>query len=224
MKILLTRLALVLLLIAISAGTAYLVARNTGGATGSGLDTATQPPIQTSDRELVSLSEQTIMPIYSSDGTVVQQEDGKSWMIESPITPQTLAYRYISAPVGVKGRIGGGPAGFDCAWIGLGQAADGSVTMQCAIPADITVVAGLPATMVVQLSEPITAMALPITAVLGSAEQGQVVVVHDDGTTEVRAIQIGATDSFWVEVTGGLTEGESVLAVPVETDFHTNTP
>lgn len=218
------RFALVLTLMLMSAGTAYLVASNTDASTGAELDYGSQAPIHLSDRDVVTLTEQTILPVFSSEGSVKSVDGEDGWMIESPITPQTLAYRYIEAPIGVKAQIGGGPAGFDCAWIGLGQADDGGVTMQCRIPDDIKVVPGLTATLVVQLEEPVTAMALPVTAVLGSAEQGQVIVVSEDGTTEVRTVQIGAVDTFWIEITDGLDASEDVLAVPVETDFHTNAP
>jgi hypothetical protein len=62
-------------------------------------------------------------------------------------------------------------------------------------------------------------MSLPLTAVVGSAEQGQVIVVAADGTTSVRDVELGVADTFNVAITSGLEPDEQVLAAPVQTDF-----
>lgn len=182
------------------------------------------PQIGIEDRATVTLTSQTVFPVLSSDGRVVEAEDGDAFDIVAPISPQSLAYQFMEPPFGVKAQIMGGPAGFDCEWAGLTQGESDDVAMRCRIPGDIEVVAGLPATMVLQLEAPVDAQVLPLTSVVGSAQQGQVVVITDDGQREVRTVSLGTFDSFWIEVTDGLDPNETVLEVPVESDFAENAP
>ncbi len=227
------RIATLVLWIAVTAGIAFLVARNADSSTGRSPQLSV-PPVEIGQRATATIDTHTIQPILSADGTVVA--DGTQWAIEALVVPQAQAYQLLTAPVGIKALIDGGPAGFDCAWLGLGQGGSavstegrrpgagtggsgGNVTMRCRIPAGIKVVAGLPATMVLQLTAPQEKPGLPVTAVVGSSGQGQVVVVNADGTTSVRTVGIGIADTFWVEITSGLDPGETVLAAPVQTDF-----
>ncbi len=256
----LNRLALALIWIVITAGIAFLVARN-GAADDDGADvTAAAPPIAAEQRSAVTLTEHTISPVVSGDGGVVRDDAGDRWLLVAPAEPADLAYRLLDPPVGVKALIDGGPAGFDCGWAGLGNAnggdvptsaggatpvarsdgaelaslvpldgGDGSVdgvasignaspaggvTMRCEIPDDVRVVSGLTGTMVLTMEEPTGAMALPVTAVVGSEGQGQVVIVNDDGATSVRPVELGISDIFWIEITGGLDEGSRCWSSP----------
>jgi multidrug efflux pump subunit AcrA (membrane-fusion protein) len=62
-------------------------------------------------------------------------------------------------------------------------------------------------------------LVVPVTAVQGAVQKGNVWVVGDDGTQEERAVSLGLTDGELVEVREGLTEGEQVLQfVPVPDD------
>ena len=212
-----SRIALVLTWMAVTAGISFLVARTTAPEGDTTDLTADLPSITTAQRSTVSLADHTIAPIVSGDGRVVQ--DGAGWLLEAPAAPADVAYKLLDPPVAVKALIAGGPTGFDCAWAGLGQAADGSVTMRCRIPADVRVVAGLTGTMVLQMGQPTTTQALPVTAVVGAAGQGQVVVVNPDGTTSVRLVDLGISDVFWIEITSGLDPSESVLEYPTQRDL-----
>jgi len=219
---------------AVSAGTAYLVAGNTHDAQGSGVDvTEPQLPVALSQRATVSLAEATIVPVVSAAGMVVEI-DG-AWYLEAQAAPADLAYRLLDPPVGVKALIDGGPVGFACPWQGLSPnggevsvagARDfnptvSGVVMRCQIPTDeVRVIAGMTGTMVLQLGEPVTASSLPVAAVVGAAGAGQVIVVGDDGTTEIRSVQLGASDVYNIEITGGLEPDERVLAVPTQYDFN----
>lgn len=232
----LLRLLPVLILIAAmsSAGTAYLVAAQTSDEPGGGVDvTAPLPPVQLSQRATVSLAEATIVPVVSAAATVVEI-DG-AWYLEAQAAPADLAYRLLDPPVGVKALIDGGPVGFTCPWQGLSPNGGGvpvagardfnptvsGVVMRCQIPTDeVRVIAGMTGTMVLQLGDPVTALSLPVTAVVGTADAGQVIVVGDDGTTEVRSVQLGASDVYNLEITGGLEPDERVLAVPTQYDFN----
>lgn len=210
------RVAFAVLWLAVTAGVAFFVAREAAPSE-SNDDALVAPPIELSDRATTTLERQFVQPVLSGDGSVVA--DGDGFALEAPVTPQAQAYQLLQEPVSVKALIVGGPAGFDCPWLGLGQGPSGDVTMRCRIPSDIPVVPGLAGTMVLTLVPPVETMVLPVTAVVGAAEQGQVVVVAPDGTTSVRTVEIGISDTFWVEITSGLEPGETVLAAPVQADF-----
>ena len=255
----LNRIVLALLWLAVTAGVAFLVARAAGPEDPSADLTAPVPPVAAGQRATVTLTQRTIAPVVSGDGSVVRDDDGDRWLLVAPATSSEIAYDLLDPPVGVKALIDGGPAGFACAWAGLGTAtgsdaaaatpasatpvsaarrgflparaggdgsaapsggsASGGVTMRCVIPDDVRVVTGLTGTMVLQMEQPSEAMALPVSAVVGSEGQGQVVVVGDDGTTSVRDVQLGVADTFWIEITGGLDQGEQVLEFPTQYDF-----
>ncbi len=218
----------------VAAAVSYIVAQLTTNDGVTADVTAPLPPITLDQRATVTLSETSIVPVVSADGVVVQGEQG--WLLQAPATPDELAYRLLDPPVSVKARIKGGPSGFACAWAGLAPAGlpgavpvpsarelapdVAGVVMRCAIPAGIRVVAGMAGTMVLQMATPVTAQALPVTAVVGEAERGQVIVVHDDGTTEVRDVELGASDVFNIQILSGLQPGEKVLQNPTQADFE----
>lgn len=177
-------------------------------------------PVGLSARSTVSLTSETIQPIVSGDGIVVRSD--VAFDLEVPVTPAALAYQLLQAPATVKAVITGGPAGFDCAWLGLAPGSDGQMAMRCRIPPEVTVIAGLTGTIVLGMQPAVERMALPATAVVGQAERGQVVVVSADGSTSVRNVQIGSSDTFWIEILSGLTPEETVLANPIESDFRAN--
>ena len=227
----LNRLVLLIVWVAITAGVSFLVARAASDEDVADV-TAPVPPITAADRANASLSEQTIVPIVSASGSVVP--DGEGYRLEAPALSDDLAYRLLDPPMGVRALINGGPVGFDCTWIGIGPAGDfqvatgagglaretTNVTMRCRIPADVRVVAGMSGTMVLQMGTPTTAQALPISAVVGDAAQGQlVVVVRDDGTTTVRTVQLGVSDTYNIQITGGLDPAERVLLGPTQSDL-----
>lgn len=265
----LNRIALLLIWIVITAGIAFLVARNANTDDASVDLTAAAPPIAAEQRSAVTLTERTIAPVVSGDGGVVRDDGNDRWLLVAPAAPAEVAYRLLDPPISVRALIDGGPAGFECAWAGLGLPGggdagtsarggalpltlgftslvpiDGSdgpggttptgastgggvptgVTMRCEIPESVRVVAGLTGTMVLTMEEPTEAMALPVTAVVGSEGQGQVVVVGEDGATSVRPVELGRSDIFWIEVTGGLDEGDQVLEFPTQFDFGPGSP
>lgn len=99
------------------------------------------------------------------------------------------------------------------------QPSSSGVTLRCEIPDDVRVAPGMTGTMVLQLDDPTTTEALPVTAVVGTAGQGQVVVVQDDGDTELRTVKLGVSDIYYIEITGGLAPTETVLQNPTQSDF-----
>ncbi|HEY0187682.1 MAG TPA: secretion protein HlyD [Cellulomonas sp.] len=144
-------------------------------------------------------------------------------------------YRLVDAPTEGQVTLKGGPAPFTCGGLRIGAAdvtgasasADGSTDesgsssttsglITCAVPGEVTAFAGLGADLAIVNGTAEGALLLPVTAVQGSVQNGNVWVVTDDGTTEERAVALGLTDGENVQITEGLTEGETVLQyVPV---------
>lgn len=264
------RIILLILWIAITAGVSFYIARN---ATGDETIDVTEPlpPVAIDERATTALEDATIVPVVSASATVMNYNG--EWMLEAPATSADVAYRLLDPPIGVRAQINGGPSGFTCEWVGLGQSgvvmppgnetetgaspaatpqatlqttgtqsfapigdpenqpdpgsqptggtgpSTAGVTMRCAIPDDVRVAAGMSGLMVLQMGQPHDAQALPVTAVVGSVDQGQVVVVHDNGTTEARTVQLGVSDIYNIEITGGLEPDEEVLQTPTQADF-----
>lgn len=236
---LLKRLAIVILLVAFTVATSWYVARQVTDSSGSAVAINPAPTAAIRDREVVTLTEQLIAPVVSANAMVVPNEDGDGWVLQATAPSDAIAYKLLDAPIGVKALISGGPSGFECEWIGLGYAGGGSfgseigtskaaiglpenavnVTMLCAVPADIRAAHGMNGMMVIQTAPPTKAMTLPLTAVNGTAGQGQVVVVKSDGSTEIRTVELGASDTYNIEIVSGLDASEQVLLYPVQQDF-----
>lgn len=120
-------------------------------------------------------------------------------------------YRLVNAPTEGTVTIAGGPAPFVCTGVGVQVSAEGTASVRCAIPADQTVFAGLPATMDLALGQVDDALVVPVTAVQGGSGSGNVWVDAGDGSDpEERAVKLGVNDGVMVEVTEGLQEGESI--------------
>lgn len=207
-----------ILVAAIAAGVAWLVAERQLDTLRTNETIQPAPPVRLEDRQLVTLETVTIQPVISGEGWVVPGDEAGSWVIEAAVPPVDAYHLIEFTPVGVKAAILGGPSGFDCSWLEPGPGAERSVVMRCQIPADLPMVEGLAATMVVQLDAPQTVTGLPATAVVAAGDQGQVVVV-DDGAATVRDVQVGDSDSFSVEILSGLQPDEQVLLAPIQRDF-----
>jgi multidrug efflux pump subunit AcrA (membrane-fusion protein) len=82
------------------------------------------------------------------------------------------------------------------------------------------------ATMRVQAGVAENVLVVPITAVQGSVQTGNVWVLAPDGTQEERAVTLGLTDGDMIEVREGLAEGDQVMQfvpVPDDTPVDPNT-
>jgi membrane fusion protein (multidrug efflux system) len=150
---------------------------------------------------------------------------------------QADQFRLLAPPGTAEIQVQGGPAPFTCTGLTLGQPPastgdgtpdDGSggapstgagTTARCSVPSGVTVFAGMGATVLVQAGAAEDVLVVPVTAVQGSVQQGNVWVVGADGAQEERPVTLGLTDGEQVEVREGLTEGEQVLQfVPVPDD------
>ncbi|ASU86102.1 peptidase M23 [Nocardiopsis gilva YIM 90087] len=179
-------------------------------------------------------------------GSVVAEITKNSYRAVASIPPNDL-YQFYDRPKEIKLKIDKGPAAEKCEFIGLGEAeeeaaADGQGTgdegvvppigggsggggeagaeLSCRVPSDFKVFPGVRGKMSVITGKAKNALIVPVTAVRGSAEKGEVIVVGSDGSQEVREVELGISDGTSVEVTKGLTVDDQVLdPVPLDADF-----
>ena len=79
---------------------------------------------------------------------------------------------------------------------------------------------GAKVTVEVVLAEVVDALAVPVAAVLRTADGDVVRVVDDDGTIERVPVTIGLVDREWVEILSGL-NGDELVVVDIETEGRT---
>ncbi|SOD98953.1 efflux RND transporter periplasmic adaptor subunit [Blastococcus haudaquaticus] len=156
---------------------------------------------------------------------------------------QAEQFRLLAPPATAEVEVQGGPAPFTCTGLTLGAAptsggaapegeappvqggTGGGTTARCAVPAGVSVFPGMGATVGVQAGTAENVLVVPITAVQGSVQTGNVWVVGDDGAEEQRAVTLGLTDGDQIEIRDGLSEGEQVLQfVPVPDDTPVQDP
>lgn len=149
-----------------------------------------------------------------------------SFNVSGTIAPEQQ-YRLLNQPTEAQVTITGGPAPFTCTGLSIsaagatgtaGGAAGGTdggatstTTVRCAVPADVTVFPGLAASMVIAGGVAENVLVVPVTAVEGAAQTGNVYFVLPDGSTEVRPVTLGLNDGVNVEVKEGLAEGDQIL-------------
>ncbi|RIQ19527.1 efflux RND transporter periplasmic adaptor subunit [Jiangella rhizosphaerae] len=146
-------------------------------------------------------------------------------------------YRLVSGPTTAEVQARGGPAPFACTELRTGRSASGgdgggdeggaaplppdpmappeqggsSTAVSCAVPPDVTVFDGLAATMVIEAGRAENVLVVPVTAVEGAFESGNVWKVGPDGEPVETPVTLGLTDGELVEIREGLAEGDAVL-------------
>lgn len=172
------------------------------------------------------------MPTLKDQVVSVGDEVGKvapgTLSVTGTLTPDQQ-YRLVGAPTQASVTLNGGPAPFDCTGLRVGAAAstsgdptgDGSApassgTVTCAIPAGVTAFPGLGASVEVTNGSAADVVVVPITAVQGTVQKGNVWVVAADGSNEKRPVGLGLTDGQNVQITDGLAAGDTILEfIPV---------
>jgi biotin carboxyl carrier protein len=178
-----------------------------------------------------TLTMPTLKDQVVSVGDVIGSVAPGTLSVSGTLTPDQQ-YRLVGAPTEATVTLTGGPAPFTCTGLRLGappttdtsaQGEDGGSgtastgTVVCAVPPDVTAFAGLGATIEITNGTATDAVVVPVTAVQGTFERGNVWVVGADGTQEERAVGLGLTDGENVQITEGLAVGNQVLQfVPVE--------
>jgi len=146
-------------------------------------------------------------------------------------------YRLVGAPAEATVTLKGGPAPFTCSGLRMGAApvagtgSDGSDatttsgTVSCAIPPGVTAFAGLGADIEIVNGTAADAVVVPVTAVQGAVQNGNVWVVTAEGAEPTeRAVTLGLTDGEQVQIVDGLTIGEQVLEFIPASEGGAETP
>jgi multidrug efflux pump subunit AcrA (membrane-fusion protein) len=162
-----------------------------------------------------------------SVGEDVAQVAPPTFNVTATLSPE-LQYRLLNKPTEAEVQVTGGPAPFVCTGLtittplaGAGSGGGGNgetggtggstTTVHCAVPAEVTVFAGLTAKVTIAGGIAENVLTVPLTAVEGAAQSGVVYFVLPDGSTEQRPVTLGINDGVSVEITEGLAEGELVL-------------
>lgn len=133
--------------------------------------------------------------------------------------PAIDTYRLLDSDLTATGGIPDGPVGFECTLLQAPAvaASEGDTSTPqiiCAVDDDVRLFVDLSGRIILNSGLVENVLTLPVTAVSGGAEQGEVTVVHDDGSSEIRTVRLGATDGAVVEIVEGLDEGDRVSASP----------
>ncbi|AMB58957.1 efflux RND transporter periplasmic adaptor subunit [Microterricola viridarii] len=197
-----------------------------------GLPTVTQGKPVTSFAEVFAPISGTLtsLSVLSGQQVAVGDTTGQvapsSFSVTGALSPEQQ-YRLVSKPTEALIAITGGPAPFQCTGLtistplqgaspdpaeGAGAPAGGSgTTVRCAVPAEVTVFAGLAADITIAAGSAEGVLTVPTTAVKGAAGSGIVWAVLPDGGNEERPVELGLNNGTMVEITAGLAEGDMVL-------------
>ncbi|MFC9090090.1 HlyD family efflux transporter periplasmic adaptor subunit [Nocardiopsis dassonvillei] len=172
-------------------------------------------------------------------GAVVATVAPEEFRAVASIPPNDL-YRFYEDPEDILLQIDQGPPAAACEFLSLGTAEGGApvpgdgggegtedvggggggAELACRVPADLEVFEGVQGQLSVSTGAATNAIVIPVTAVRGTAGSGEVVVVGEDGTEETREVVLGVSDGSSVEVTEGLSIGETVLdPIPLDPRF-----
>ncbi|MFI6574461.1 peptidase M23 [Nocardiopsis sp. NPDC050513] len=156
--------------------------------------------------------------------------------------PSNDLYRFGDEPRDIELSIDQGPAPAPCEFVSLGPAdqspsggaeggegaedgaggggGGGGTELVCRVPADVEAYEGVQGELSVAVDDVSNVLAVPVTALRGSADEGEVVVVAEDGSQETRPVTLGVSDGSMVEVVEGLSVGEQILdPVPLDPRF-----
>lgn len=154
-----------------------------------------------------------------SVGETVAQVAPASFHVSGSLQPEQQ-YRLLNQPTEAQVAIAGGPAPFTCTGLAITTPLAGSdgeggstggTTVTCTVPPEVRVFAGLAAQLTIAGGVAENVLIVPMTAVEGTAETGNVYFVLPDGTSELRPVVLGLSDGINVEIKEGLAEGDLIL-------------
>ena len=153
-----------------------------------------------------------------SIGDAVAKIAQPTFLVTGTLAPEQL-YRLLEQPTEAQVTLNGGPAPFTCTQLTIGAAAaagdseqtPSGPTMTCSVPAEVRVFAGLTAHIEIAGGISENVLTVPMTAVEGSAQNGNVYLALPDGSSEVRPVTLGLNDGTLVEILEGVEEGDRIL-------------
>ncbi|MEU3230358.1 peptidase M23 [Nocardiopsis alba] len=181
---------------------------------------------------LSGLDDVLVGDVLEPGATVATVSSGKFQAVAQ--VPANDLYRFYDDPGEIMLKIDKGPPAAECEFIGLGAGNDsssegddetgggegGGSELSCRVPSDLTVFDGVQGKLSVSTGEAENVIVIPVTAVRGNSESGEVIVIGDDGSEEVREISLGLSDGNFLEVTEGLSVGEKVMdPIPLDPRF-----
>lgn len=192
----------------VEAGQVLATARNAAGRTVN-----VTAPITGTLVQLDALVDQ-----YLSVGSPIAAVAPDSFHVRATIDP-SQQYRLVDRPDEGTVTIAGGPQPFACTGLAIDATTptpeSGGIvetTIRCAVPAEVTVFAGLTAELEIAAGSAQGALVVPTTAVEGTVEAGVVYLPGADGEPEPRDVVLGISDGTAIEIVSGLEEGDEILA------------
>lgn len=150
-------------------------------------------------------------------GTIVPD----TFHAQVPVTPDQL-YSLQGIPEEADIAITGGPAPFKCTGLKTisgapspdkEDATPSGPQLRCAIPASELVFDGVKAQLIIHGGEATDALIVPVTAVEGRFQTGNVYLPVDDITQKPEKVEVklGISDGYSIEILEGLEEGQEIL-------------
>lgn len=148
-------------------------------------------------------------------------------------------YRFYEEPEEILLQIDRGPAPEPCEFLSLeagdtvaedsgdggpGGGPAGALELACRVPDGLRVFPGVRGQLSIMTGQAKNALVIPLTAVRGSVDEGEVLLVSEDGSTQVREVALGISDGEDVEVLSGLSLGDRVVdPIPLVEEFDVPT-
>lgn len=139
--------------------------------------------------------------------------EGFGVLVDVPVADQ---YRLYEGGLSALVNVTGGPSGLECRLVTPRSALEAAddVSVLCLLPPDAAVASGLEAKVGLNTGSRTDVLELPLQAVSGRADQGEVSRVNPDGTHETVTVGLGITDGVYIEIVSGLELGDTVLSYP----------
>lgn len=139
--------------------------------------------------------------------------------ISATVPPDQL-HRIYASPASARANVESGPGGVNCSLVPgrILEEADGessagnNLPVLCLLPPDADVVDGLPAQVGLAAGRVEDALLLPMSAVLGSAQRGQVALLDAQGDPSTVEVELGISDGVNIQIVSGLEEGDRVAS------------
>lgn len=138
----------------------------------------------------------------------------------APVDDASMA-RLYGRRLGARASLTYGASGFGCTLVdeeqtgdredpGFTDGVDSAGNVLCLVPVKYRAHPGMRAHVGVDMGKREGVLALPLSAVAGTAQEGTVTVVEGRGTRELQ-VSLGVSDGNFVEVRDGISEGVEVL-------------